>query len=182
MNFEEATTKVLQSVDPSTELRLADDYIAAWKKRGDLFVLPREYAHLKPIIERYSADTKRFLRYVRAVRDEIAEVDGMSSMRYKHLQEFVRTLDVRTVQALRRDRLRGALAWLEREHPGVSTAQKKAWAVRVQQLWQKQRMAWLEAERKQRGGRLSEDERREVLDEFWDTLEQQITEGVLPKL
>ena len=42
-------------------------------------------------------------------------------------------------------------------------------------------LAWLAAERKKAGGRLSEDERRDALDEFWGTIDQQIADGALPR-
>lgn len=181
MTITDATTAVLQSKDPALDLRLADDYISAWKKRGESFVLPRDHAYLAPIVERFADDPKRLLRYVRAVRDEIAEVRGMGSEEYKRLQELVRTLDVRIVQASRRERLRAAAEWLIKEQPDLTTEHRKVWVRQLEQRWAKQRLAWLAAHRKKAGGRLSEDERREVLDEFWSQIDEQIKVGALPR-
>lgn len=181
MNLTDATTAVLNTQDPAAELRLVDDYIAAWRKRGDRFILPREHAHLAPIVERYADQPSALLKYVRAVRDEVAMSRGMATMEYKHLQELVRTLDVRYVQVARRDRLRAAVEWLSREQPELTTEHKKVWVRRVEQRWAKQRLAWLTAERKKAGGRLSEDLRRAALDAFWDNIDEQIAVGALPR-
>lgn len=181
MDITEATTAVLQSKDPAGDLRLADDYIASWKRRGEQFILPHEHAHLAPIIERYIDNPRLLLRYVRAVRDAVAEARGLASMEYKHLQELVRTLDIRYVQADRRERLRAAVEWLSREQPELTTEHKKVWVRRVEQRWTKQRLAWLAAERKKAGGRLSEDQRREHLDAFWSHVDEQIAVGALPR-
>lgn len=180
MNFTDATTKILQSDDPALDLRLADDYIGAWKLRGDSFVLPREYAHLKPVIERYAGHPERLLRLVRAVRDEVAEVRGTHTEAYVRLQEFLRTLSVRHVQAWRRARLRAAVDWLSRQQPQLTVEERKLWARRLELRWKKQRLAWLAAARKQAGGRLSEDARAEALEEFWASVDEQINVGALP--
>lgn len=181
MSFADATTQILRQRDLAVALRLADDYIHAFRKRGASFVLPREHAYLKPVIERFADEPQKLQRYARAVRDEIAEANGLASVEYKHLQELVRTLDVRYVQAARRERLRAAVNWLEKEQPELTTEHKKVWVRRLEQRWAKQRLAWLAAARKKAGGRLNEDEWREQLDEFWASIDEQIKMGALPR-
>lgn len=180
MTVMDATTAVLTSPNPAHELRLVDNYIATWNRLGKDFLLPQKHAMLAPLIESFSNKPKLFLKYVRAVRDDIALTRGLSTMDYKELQELVRTLDVRMVQQQRRERLRAAVDWLSREQPWLTVDQQKLWVRRIEQMWARQRLAWLAARRNEAGGRLSESERRSALDEFWQTIENNINNGALP--
>lgn len=180
MTVMDATRAVLASRSPAEELRLVDNYIATWARLGKDFLLPQKHAMLAPLIESFKGNPKLFLKYVRAVRDDIALARGFSTMDYKELQELARTLDVRIVQQQRRERLRAAVDWLVREQPWLTVDQQRLWVRRIEQLWARQRLAWLAARRKEAGGRLSEGERRVALDEFWATIENNINNGALP--
>jgi len=177
----EATDVLLQSNDPAELLELADGYMKQYLQNPDRFILPREHATVAPFIETFSHEPAKWLKFVRAVRDELCESDGPRSDRYRGAHKVFRTLEVRYVQQERRERIRQAVAWLESQCPTLTTDQKKLWVKRLEQLWMKQRRAWLAAHRKQHGKRLNLDEQREVLDAFWADVDDNIKQGNLPR-
>lgn len=177
----EATDYLLGCDDPADELVMVDQYIRQYNQDPDRFILPRERAHLAPFISAYAPSMEKWLRFVRAVRDEFAAQEGIHGYKYRQMQMLFRTLEVRYVQQTRRERLRQAVAWLESEHPGLTTDQKKLWCKRLEQLWMKQRRAWLAAHRKQLGKRITLEEQRQVLDDFWADVDDNIRLGNLPR-
>lgn len=176
----DATENLLRSEHPAKELSVADMYIRQLNENPDQFVLPRKYAYLAPVIENFAADLDRFVTYIKAMRDDIGLRDGQRSERYTQLQTLSRRLDVRVAQHQRRERLRRAAAWFEKNYPDVSTEQRHAWLRKLELRWNKQRRAWLSSARKQRGGSLSLYEQRDVLDEFWSMVDEEISTGGLP--
>lgn len=177
----EATDFLLQSNDPSDDLLMVETLMDNVRQRGTEYEISRTYLHLVPFVEAYTYNMVGWLKFVRSVRDDIASIYGRGSAKYMGMQKFFRTLEVRYVQQMRRERLRQAVAWLEVEHPGLTTEQKKLWCKRLEQLWMKQRRAWLAAHRKQHGKRLNLDEQREVLDAFWADVDDNIKQGNLPR-
>lgn len=177
----EATDFLLRCNTPADWIELADGYMQQYNKNPDRFILPREHVVLLPLIEAYALDFTRWIRFVRSLRDELFEVEGRNGARYRAVHAAFRTLEVRYVQQERRERIRQAVAWLESEYPALTTDQKKLWVKRLEQLWMKQRRAWLTGHRKQRGTRLTLDEQRQVLDEFWADVDDNIKQGNLPK-
>lgn len=177
----EATQHILSSTSPAKELALADDYMRLMRSQPDAFVLPAKHAHLAPIIGAFVGKPDGFHNFVRAVRDEMYHEVGPKDGRYIEMQEFFRTIEIRNVQNKRRERLGQAAEWFRNTYRTASTDQKNLWLRRLEQSWIKRRMQTLDAYKKtHRLKRISEDERRVLLDDFWAGVDQQIKNGDLP--
>lgn len=176
----DATQRILDSASPAEELRLADGYMRLWLANPNAFVLPKDHAHLAPIIEAYAENFTKFHRYIKAIRDEVFHAHGPRSEQYVGMQELFRVAEVRLVQANRRERLRQCVEWFAKKYPQVTAVHRRAWARKLEQKWAKGRTAAMSAARRAAGGRLSEDARREVLDAFWASVDESIANGDLP--
>ena len=84
----EATDYLLRCDDPAEELVLADQYIRQYNQDPDRFILPRQRAHLEPFIAAYAHSVEKWLRFVRAVRDEFAAQEGLHGYKYRQMQQF----------------------------------------------------------------------------------------------
>lgn len=177
MSLPELTDHLISDPQAADKLRLADSYILQIQRMGRTFVLPEEHALIEPIIERYSKSLPKFVAYVRDVRDTVAP----RSTSYIALHELYRTLEVRMVQQQRRDRARKALAWLESRYPKLTVDQKNRWVRKLEQQWGRERLDFMEKYRnKTASGRLSTEEREEVLKEFWQEVDAEVAAGKLP--
>lgn len=176
----DATQQLLSSPSPAEDLKLADQYIRMWNVQGGAFILPRQHAYLAPIIDAFSGKLDRFHKYVKGVRDECYHSYGERSAKYITLQQLFRSIEVRLVQQQRRERTSQVAEWFRATYPHVGAAQRQTYVRRVEQQWTAQRLQLLNAYRKQHGGRLPEDTRRELLDEFWAGIDDQIKRGDLP--
>lgn len=176
----EATQRLLQSKSPAEDLKLVDQYIRMWSVQASSFILPRQHAYLAPIINAFAGKLARFHKYVRGVRDECQHMYGERSAQYISTQALFRSLEVRLVQQQRRERAAQVAEWFRAEYPRVSATQRQAYVKRIEQHWTAQRLQLLNAYRKQHGGRLPEDKRRELLDEFWAEIDAHIKRGDLP--
>lgn len=176
MSLPELTDHLISDPQAADKLRLADSYILQLQRMGRNFVLPAEHTILEPIIERYGKNLPKFVDYVKSLRDSVPARTNS----HIALHELYRMLEVRIVQQQRRDRARRALAWLEKEQPRLTSEQKTRWVRKLEQEWGKERMEYLEAHRKKTGtGRLSSEERQELLDEFWQEKDAEIAKGGL---
>ncbi len=168
------------AVDPKAadKLRLADSYMLQQQRLGRNFVLPDKHAEIEPIIERYAQNLTKFVDYVKSLRDQAPpRSDG-----YFALHELYRTLEVRMIQQQRRERAKRAYAWLEHNHPKLTYEQRQRWLRKLEQQWGRDRMDFLDAQRRKTGkGRLSTEEREELLQEFWAEVDAEIAAGKLPK-
>jgi len=176
----DATQYLLSSRTPADDLRLADAYIRMWMSQPAAFVLPKDHRHLEPIINAFAGKLDRLHKYIRAVRDELAHMHGLRSEQYIEVQELFRMLEVRLVQQRRRERAAQVVAWLHKHHPKSTSAGRLAYIKRLEQSWSKLRLQILKAHRKQMGGRIPEDVRADLLDEFWRNVDDQIGNGDLP--
>jgi hypothetical protein len=180
MDMDRVTQKLIDDPKAAEQLKFADIYIDQYHRMGaKSFSLPTEHAHLKPIIERYADDLPKFVEFVKGVRDEVEP----RSETYISLHELYRTLQVRLVQQIRRDRAARALAWLEKHYPKATMKQKADWLHKLEQRWGRERFAAMDAARsKGKRDRLTTEEREEVLDQFWREVDDDIKEGSLPPL
>lgn len=177
MSLPELTEHLASDPRAAEKLRLADNYMLQQQRMGRSFRLPEEHADIEPIIERYSKNLAKFVAYVKALRDDAPP----RSSGYIALHEFYRTLEVRLIQQQRRDRARKAYAWVERHYPKMTYEQKQRWLRKLEQQWGRERMEFLElARNKTSGGRLSTEEREELLAEFWAGVDKEVEKGNLP--
>jgi hypothetical protein len=135
------------------------------------FILPKQHAFLLPIIETYSSNALAFMRYIRGVRDSFSRgSDAALEMQLLH-----RRVNSRSVQQIRRERTTRAMRKAEEMHGPAPFTTKQAWVARLEQIWSKRRLAFMDAA--SAGKRLTVDERAELLAEFWDGIDNEITHG-----
>lgn len=177
MSLPELTDHLASDPQAADKLRLADNYMLQRQRMGRQFRLPDEHADIEPIIDRYSTNLEKFVAYVKSLRDQAPA----RSSGYIALHELYRTLEVRMIQQQRRERARKAYTWLERNHPKLTYEQKQRWIRKLEQQWGRERMAFLEEYRnKTKTGRLSTEEREELLQEFWTEVDKGVDKGDLP--
>jgi hypothetical protein len=161
------------------KLKLADQYLLTMTKLGTKFVLPREHIELLPVLEYYGGgDVAGWCKYVRSIRDSLPQGNRMADV-----QEVFRTIEIRRVQGDRRIRLN--LAVNKAVELGVieDTAEaKRQYANKCTQEWSKRRADMLSNIRRTMSNkRVNEDERADVLEEFWKAIEAGIKEGDIPR-
>lgn len=176
MSIQFVTEALLDDPMAAEKLRLVDDYILQKRRMGQRFVLPQEHSVLEPIINEYEEDIKRFVAYVRKIRDAVPP----RSKVYVSLHELYRQLLMRLAQQERRERAARAIGWLERVHPGLSFVKKRMWLRKLEQKWGRERMEYMAIERRKKGDRLSRVEQDDVLQQFWAEVDDTITQGELP--
>lgn len=177
MSLPELTDRLAVDPQVAEKLRLADSYMLQLQRMGRNFMLPDEHSILQPLIDRYGKNFSKFVQYVKDVRDTVPP----KSSNYIALHELYRMLEVRLVQQQRRERARKALNWLEKNHPKLSFEQKQKWVRKLEQQWGRERMQTLDmARRKTARGRVSTEEREEVLEEFWAEVDERVEKGDLP--
>ena len=104
----DATYAILDSEHPDGWLRLADTYIGNYNALPKSFVLPREHATIKPIIDVYYNDLAGFVEYIKAIRDTLTGEPKRT------VHELYRTISTRYVQQVRRRRADNALRAVEK--------------------------------------------------------------------
>lgn len=177
MSLPELTDHLASDPQAADKLRLADNYMLQRQRMGRQFRLPDEHADIEPIIDRYGTNLEKFVSYVKALRDQAPP----RSSGYIALHELYRTLEVRMIQQQRRERARKAYTWLEKNYPKLTYDQRQRWIRKLEQQWGRERMAFLEGYRnKTKTGRLSTEEREELLQEFWADIDQGVDKGDLP--
>jgi hypothetical protein len=171
------TEKLMRDPNAADQLRIADNYIRQLHQLGRHFALPKEYAHLKPLIDAYSDDQDQFVQLVKHIRDTVPpKQEG-----YVALHELYRTLLVRQVQHARRVRAGRALDWLKSHHPLLTAKQRLAWVHKLEQQWGRRRMKMMEEARKTSySERLNTTEREQLLEAFWRAIDAEIDKGQLP--
>lgn len=180
MDLREATTWVLKEPSPAKWLRLADTYIQAYNRVPNQFVLPREHAALKPVIDAFALDTAAFSTYIRAVRD------GSHGEQYDELHELYRTVSVRALQMQRRNRIRKAallaVPAVEKTLGRVLRYDDEVVLAKfIEQRWAAMRMeAMATARASYKKARLPTEDRAEVLEQFWKELDSALEQGTVP--
>lgn len=180
MDLREATNWLLRAPDIGKWLRMADSYIQAYNRIPDQFVLPREHAVLKPVIDAFALDTQAFATYIRAMRD------GSEGIAYDELHDLYRTVSVRALQTQRRSRIRKAallLVPLVEQKVGrvLRYDDEVVLAKFIEQRWGAMRMMALASARAERQDRrLPAEDRAILLEEFWRALDRKLDEGEVP--
>ena len=164
---------------PDKLLRMADQYLSTYALMGETFVLPKEHALLRPIIEYYAGDLLGWLKFVRGVRDRLPP----RSVEQGAVQMFYRTLDVRATQQSRRERITIAVSNAVKARAIADTPDaKQVYARRVVQAWSRQRYAEMdEARGRTVRPRLTTEERSEILEKFWEKIDEELSTGGFPQ-
>lgn len=179
-DLRQATGWLLHEQDIGKWIRLADSYIQAYNRMPNEFVLPREHAALKPVIDAFALDTPAFANYIRALRD------GSEGVAYDELHDIYRTISVRALQAQRRTRLRKATMIMV---PQVEKAlgrplrydDEVVLSKFIEQRWGAMRMdAMAEARSERSVKRLPTEDRSVLLEQFWQSLDRSLENNHVP--
>lgn len=158
-------------------LKQADVYMQAYVEDPTSFLLPREHAFLKPLIEAYAHDLEGFTRYVMGVRDSVEKGSGA----WERLQTLYRRLGGRLTQQLRRERSDRAIAKAEELYGKADFHTRLKWVSDLEHSWAQRRLDFLaDARARTENDRLSSDDRAEVLAEFWCIIDTEIYNGEVP--
>lgn len=161
----------------ATWLRTADRYIQSYLEDPKSFVLPKDYAFLRPLVENYAYDLEGFVRYIVGVRDCF---DSKSAV-FAHLQQLYRTVMGRHVQKVRRERAARAVAKAEELYGDTDYHTRLHWVSKLEHSWAQRRLEFLTKHRERsENNRISSEERAELLAEFWDAIETEIYNGEVP--
>ena len=172
MTLNEATDVVLFDPDRTPMwIHAADRYLQLYNQDPESFILPRQYAVLEPIISSYANNLGGFLGYVRGIRDSMGDLPQA-----KLVQQIYRRVNTRYTQQIRRERSERALRKAEELYGPAPFILRQAWVARLEHLWAKRRLAYLDSHRP-KGGRLNIDERAEILGEFWGEIDHEIATG-----
>lgn len=176
----ELTDNLLEDRKVVEWLRLADIYMQSYNKAPKHFVLPRAHAHLKPLIEAYANNLPGFVRYILGVRDSYTHDVAV----YDELNRLYRTISTRELQQQRRERVGRAIdKALEKRGRPVSFDTRMRYARMLEQDWGKRRITFLDEHRaKTQRNRLSIEERAELLEGFWKSIDDEIAIGDLPPM
>lgn len=172
-------SELVEFENPATILRLADNYLQQVAELGDSFVLPKQYTVIHPILEYYAGDLAGWVDYVKRIRDAF----GPRSQARTDLHALYRTLSIRHVQQIRRERLNAAIAKAIALHliPDDPEA-KRRYEKRCVVEWGMRRDALLNEHRgRTHTGRLSTDEREEILARFWQVIDTEVNNGEVPE-
>lgn len=170
---------LLDHETPGKLLEIADKYLHSMGKLGSEFVLPKQHEVLLPILEYYAGDLPGWVAYVKSIRDNM----DRGTDRWRAVYELYRTLEVRNVQRERRERLNAAvdmavrLGWVQPDFES-----KRRYANRCTNEWARMRTSLLDSVRSRTAkGRISEEERAELLERFWSEIDEFIQAGELPR-
>lgn len=177
MDIQTTTSALHCAPDAATWLKLADNYIQAYNKLPNRFVLPSQHSILKPIIEHFAGDLRSFALYIKALRD------GAEGGAWDELHDLYRTVSLRALQQTRRARIRRAVdlvseavAGLLGRKPNFDEQQRIGRLVETH--WGAKRLQYLQQERTlRRINKLSAEERSIALDQFWSDLDAMLESG-----
>lgn len=177
MQLRDATRLILDSEAPADWIKLADSYISSFNKLSESFILPSAHAMLAPVINAFYDNDAAFGEYIRAIRDQLPP-----GHQRDELHATYRTINGRSVQQVRRARLARALLVVEAAiGRRLDPDERVRVSTKLEQHWGKRRLDYLkEARSKTLKGRVSADERSDLVHTFWDTIDAEITRGDLP--
>lgn len=180
MDLKQFRDMVLRLDHPEDLLHLADKYLQDMEAKGEHFILPREHAAVKPVLEYYAGDLEGWVRFVDSVRLRLPKV----GRRYHvGVSKLFRMLETRLIQQQRRERLNRAItAAIAKGLITDSHDEKQRYARRCVSTWQNRKELLLKnMAATARHGRITTDERATALKEFWERVDAEIDNGELPK-
>lgn len=165
---------------PSTiveHLTLADRYMQNPDVTSEK-MLPKAHEFLLPLIMKYRGDLDGFVRFTTEMRDNYNRTEQV----WRDIQAFYRKLNGRLVQKGRRDRIQRAVDVATRLWGPVDYHTRLKWAAEVENGWAGRRLVILEAHRSRLGTKhIPHEIQAGILDEFWETIDNEIEKGSLPK-
>jgi hypothetical protein len=141
--------------------------------------LPKSLSPIVPLINAYYEDREGWFEFIRYLRDTGPWPD--TSITWKKLQDLMRTENSNACQYRRRNYSSLAADLKEAKEGKFEKGGRSAYMTALQKLWtaqlaQKQSVAWANSGKKN----LPMDERVEVSNQFWNSIEEQINAGKYP--
>lgn len=175
MKIREATDFILDSGEPVKWIRLLDMYVEQYRKYPSAFVLPREHYVLEPLVAVFVRNPEQLVPYIKVIRDTLPK--GEQAFEVNGLY---RTILTRYVQQERRERMARALDKAEDLFGKFESSEERSqYENKLYALWATRRKELL-AKGAKTTGRLSVQERADVLELFWKEIDKEIDEGRLP--
>ena len=178
MTLRDVRDTLLQIAHPDRVLRYADGLMELRRKHGDNFTLTSADAWLLPLLEFYTEDLDGWCKFVRGVRDRLEP----KTPEYDGVHEYFKVITVRNIQRRTRNLtdIATVLAVKRRLIPDTYDA-KQRYAKRCIQFWSlKRRTLLANARLASPKKRLSLGEQEEILADFWDGIEQAVTNREIP--
>lgn len=177
--LKELRDTLTQIAHPDRVLKLADRYLQDFEDRGEEFILPREHALVKPILEFYVGDLDGWKKFVRIVRDRLP----VSSQERHDVQELYKLISVRVIQRRTRTLTDAAteIAVKKQLIPSTWDA-KQRYIKRCIQAWKIRKDNMMRTIRRQSPtGRISADHREQLLRDYWEQVAEEVENGEVPK-
>lgn len=183
-NFEEdplalATEDLLLMPGIGKRLSVIDRHILAFGEDADDLQLPPEYKILQPVVNKYRKDLPGFTQYLRELRDELPNRSG----EWREVQLVYRKVNTRLIQRQRRELTNMALEKNLVKYGQVKFQERLKWISRLEALWAKKRILFLEEMRAEgKNPHIKIEELNEILTEFWKNVKTDIEAGkyILP--
>lgn len=167
---------ILDSKHPEDCIMLADMYIEMYNRTPTNFRVPQEHKALQAVVTFYHNKPSEFVKFVRGIRD------AATKEQYGSIHELFRRVQSRFVQQERRRRLAEGIALIEKAlNVSFSFGQKQSVATWLEQYWGKERTSALEDARRTCGNeRLLTDERAEICEVFWEGVDADLKNDIVP--
>lgn len=172
----EAFSFIVDSETPAEMAELLDAYIQMYKKSVTNFIMPTEHKQLHFAVVKFASDLKSYVDFIGQTRDVLGV------QHYEEMQFVFRRINSRFTQIERRRRLKKATEIIgntlgERFTIGQGNA-VECW---LENYWSKERIASLaDARNRGSGTRLSTEERAEICDVFWNSVDHALKNKISP--
>lgn len=165
----------LKNPDERVEVfMLADKYLQAWDLMGaKAFRLPREAVKCKPIIECFAGDPRGYADWLRTMRNTYLPRRGNDAA--NALAKLIKVVDLRGIARDTRNRENLALTLALKTGIIQDTPEaKRRYIKRIQKVWGAERVRRIPTG-------FSQEERSELVKEFWAEIDAQLERGEVPE-
>lgn len=168
---------LLKSPNRAMLMQAVDAQIAAKKHSPDLYVVPSEYECVSPLINKYWDNLSGLFYFYRYLLAHFPKRSPESM----EMREVYRRIASRFDAQIRRDReARGLAACIENYGADDVAGYEAVYKQALTAHWAERRKKYLTSARRDNGGVLSDSEQFNVLLDFWDEIDSEISEGSVP--
>jgi hypothetical protein len=179
MNPNLATVRkaILRDADPATLLIAVESGIRVYQRAPDSLVLPKDHKMLLPLIEAFAGKPAEFAEFVRSIRDDLED-----SLHYEKLNTVFRRIFTKGVTMARRRRPTGAVLCVAKQLKKIGREleyrDKLVVANVLEKAWGAKRLQALRSTRSElRVERLTEEQKEDVLADYWRKVDKSIERG-----
>lgn len=160
--------------------KVADHYLVKYDEAPELTVVPREHIYVKPVVEAFAGDSLAYVKWLRKLMANHLERGSSAAMIIGDVAKDAQSRGInRRKRLLETEAIRQALGKRMIED---SPMQKARYKRRVSEWIKKDYKAHLDSHRKNtKNGRLSIEERDELITKYWDDLAQRFASGDVPE-